>query len=319
MKWNIFLILIYFPLTGFSQELFPLTESANTLPKNVFAVRAYSDGNYEIKTLKVMGGLRLMYGIHSKLSVYLSASMSNHHSKFLPPDLVSHGHPSGGSPFYFTNRVARGVVYPMRWNGFHFMAKYRLLSFDQQNKHYRVAIISDLSNVRQAHDEAEPNLYHDNRGWGIGIINSFLYHRLAISSSIQGIFPWDYSEEQLDVRTQQLVKRIMKYGNAAKMSVSFGYLLQGNKENSFDEPNTNIYLEFLASAWQAAQFVYNGQTIPTLNPAFNEGYYVEIHPGIQRVIRSNLRLELSVGIPLVHKSFVHFYPIYSIAVQRYLY
>lgn len=76
----------------------------------------------------------------------------------------------------------------MRWNGFHFMAKYRLLSFDQQNKHYRVAIISDLSNVRQAHDEAEPNLYHDNRGWGIGIINSFYTTDLLLAVPFKEFF-----------------------------------------------------------------------------------------------------------------------------------
>ncbi|MBK9271209.1 MAG: hypothetical protein IPM48_06400 [Saprospiraceae bacterium] len=319
MRWLIISLVISFGKSAFSQELFPLAESANTLPKNVFALRLFTNGNYEIKTPKAMVGLRIMYGLGSKLSVYLSGTFSNHHSRYLPPDLVSHGHPSGGSPFYFTNRVAKGQTHPMNWNGIHVMAKYRLLSIDRRNKHYRIALISEWSNVRQAHDEAEPNLLHDNKGWSGGMIHSFLYHRLAVSSTLQLVLPGDYREVRKDPVQSVDVERTMKYGNSINWSISFGYLLNGNTKNDFDEPNINLYIEFMGAAWQSAQFIYNGQIIPNFNPAFHSGYYMEIHPGIQRVIRSNWRLELSLGLPLIHQSLVHSYPIYSFAVQRFFY
>lgn len=302
-----------------AQELFPLSEPANTLPAGVLGLRLYSDGNYEIRTLKWMAGARLMYGVTSRLSLYLSGTASNHHSKKLPPDLVSHTHPSGGSPYYFTRQVLRGQVYPMNWNGFHLMAKYRFLNLDGKNSHLRMALIAEGSLVKQAHDEAEPNLLHDNRGWGAGLIVSLLQNRFAASMTLAGILPSDYIEQSPDQITGSPVERRMSYGNGLRYSLSLGYLVQGNRTNDYDEPSTSLYLELIGSSWGDAKFVYDGRSIPTENPAFKAGYYLEIHPGIQRVIGSNLRMELSVGFPLFHRSWVHYYPMYSLGIQRFFY
>ncbi len=302
-----------------AQELFPLSEAANTLPAGVWGLRLYSDGNYEIRTLKLMTGARLMYGVNSRLSLYLSGTASNHHSQKLPPDLVSHVHPSGGSPYYFTRRVQRGQVYPMNWNGFHLMAKYRCLSLDGRNSHVRMAMIFEGSWVHQAHDEAEPNLLHDNKGWGAGMIVSLLKNRFASSFTLAGMMPSDYREHSADPVSGLSVERRMSYGNGMRYSLSLGYLIQGNRTSDYDEANTTLYLEFIGSRWGQAEFYYGGRAIPTENPAFGAGHYLEIHPGIQRVFGSNLRMELSVGFPLINRSWVHYYPIYSLGVQRFFY
>jgi hypothetical protein len=53
------------------------------------------------------------------------------------------------------------------------------------------------------------------------------------------------------------------------------------------------------------------------SPLLLEGNYIDINPGIQFIIRSNLRIDFAAGFPLVNRSYAHSYPMYTIGVQRY--
>jgi hypothetical protein len=55
------------------------------------------------------------------------------------------------------------------------------------------------------------------------------------------------------------------------------------------------------------------------NKALQGSYYLEANPGVQAIIRSDLRIDVSVGYPIFNRSFVHFYPVYNVGVQRYFY
>ncbi len=42
---------------------------------------------------------------------------------------------------------------------------------------------------------------------------------------------------------------------------------------------------------------------------------MEINPGIQFIIRSDMRIDLSMGFPLINQSYNHTYPLYYIGMQ----
>src|SRR6185437_14511566 len=115
-----------------AQELFPLNEPASNVPKGTLGVRVFGESYKEVSLYRNMFALRLMYGISSRLSVYATASVSNHHSPILPPDLATHTH-TGNQTIYFTTSIKRGVPYPYLYNGDDVYVKYRFLSSDGQN------------------------------------------------------------------------------------------------------------------------------------------------------------------------------------------
>ena len=114
----------------YCQELFILNEPASSVPKNVFGVRVFTENYKEFKANRSLNGLRLMYGVTPKLSVLVNASISNHHDRRLPKDLLNHSH-LGNQTTYFTQPIKRGRKYPTLFNGIHAFAKYRFLSKDE--------------------------------------------------------------------------------------------------------------------------------------------------------------------------------------------
>src|SRR6185312_15998492 len=73
-----------------AQELFQQTEPASNVPKNTLGIRAFGESYNEVGKLRNIFALRAMYGLTPKLTVMLTANMSNHHNKDLPPDFPVH-------------------------------------------------------------------------------------------------------------------------------------------------------------------------------------------------------------------------------------
>lgn len=300
-----------------AQELFPLNEPASTMPKQVLGVRLLNQSYVEPNnTFRTMAGLRLMYGATSKLTVMLNATVSNHHSKDLPPEFPDHNTPQIGVPL------------PLRFNGVNLYAKYRVWSRDGQNSHFRVALYGEYSYLDVAHDEAEPNLMDDTKGWGAGFITTYLKKHFAVSFTGGVIVPSDYHGYVPDIYAGlPAVPATVKYGNALSYNLSFGYLLFPQVYKNYDQTNVNLYVELLGRSYDRAKVYFDNLGQPGTPyevtgagmQALSKGHYVEVHPGIQAIIRSNLRLDLSVGFPVIRKSYAHFYPLYSIGIQRYFY
>src|SRR5579859_3734760 len=183
----------------FGQELFPLNEPASSVPKGVAGARAFTQNYKEGYTFRSLYALRAMYGLTSKLSVTMTGSMSNHHNRRLPPDLLNHTH-AGNQTNYYTQNIKRGVSYPYLFNGVYLFAKYRAISLDGKNQHLRVAGYGEWSNVGVAHDEAEPNLMDDTGGYGFGVITTWLKNRFATSVTYGFIRPNSYVENQPDFK-----------------------------------------------------------------------------------------------------------------------
>lgn len=288
----------------YAQELFPLTEPASSVPKHVIGVRAYSQNYKDGGLNRTIEVLRVMYGLTSKLSVMVSGSASNHHSRKLPPELVYH---------------TRGVRYPYLFNGIYLYAKYRVLSFDKKNQHFRIAGYAEWSNVKVTHREAEPSIMDDTGGYGLGVISTYLKNRFAASVTYGIIRPNPFFNTQQYYRDGPEIPTKIYYGNAIRYTLSLGYRFAPDHYTDYQQTNKNLYVEFIGKKYDAATIYQNGVNLNLLTPEFRAGNYVEMHPGAQWIFNSNLRVDLSVGFNIWNMSYVRSYPIWTLAVQRYFY
>jgi hypothetical protein len=315
-------VLFLFVLVPFwksqAQELFILNEPASSVPKGVIGIRAFTQNYKEYSTNRSLDALRIMYGLTPRLSIMATGSISNHHDHKLPRDLINHSH-NGNQTTYFTQPIKRGVHYPYLFNGLYLFSKYRFLSHDEQNKHLRLSAYAEWSNVHVAHDEAEPNLMDDTGGYGVGLISTYLKNRFAVSLTSGFIKPNSYSEIQPDKTGGPDLPTKIYYGKAIKYNLSFGYRLYPKKYQGYEQVNWNLYVEFMGKSYDAATVIQNGTNIQTKASALKKGSYVEIYPGIQRIVNSNTRIELCYGFDLLGYSYVHFTPVWTFAVQRYFY
>lgn len=302
-----------------SQELFPLNEPASNVPKGVLGVRATGETYKEIQQLRNQYSLRLMYGLLPRLTVMAAAGISNHHGKDFPPNLVSHIH-NGNQTIYSTGAFKRGVRYPYRSNGIYMYAKYRFVSMDGLHSHFRIAAYAEGAYLKQAHDEAEPNLTGDTKGAGAGFILTCLKHHFAISLTSGFIIPGSHTALSPDLNGGPMISTEIKYGRALGYNLSMGYLLFPQTYKSYDQLNVNVYLELLGKAYEAAKVEqYGNISIPINTPLLTAGNYMDIAPGVQCIFKSNLRVDLSVKFPMINKSYAHFYPVFMLGVQRYFY
>ncbi|MBK9523633.1 MAG: hypothetical protein IPQ03_14960 [Bacteroidetes bacterium] len=301
-----------------AQELFPHNEPASSIPKNVIGIRTFGDSYNENGTQRNLAALRLMYGLTPRVSMMATGTFSNHHSKYLPSSLITHTHTSTGNTNYQTGSFPRGLKYPYRFNGVYFYGKYRFLTEDGKNTHYRMAAYAEYSFISAAHDETEPNLLDDTKGCGFGLIATYLKKHFAVSITSGLILPGKYSEITPDFYGGEL-HTILQYGRALKYNLSFGYLIYPSEYSSYSETNINVYLEFMGKSYQTAKVIQNDIDIKPQTELLLGSHYVEFHPGIQAIINSNMRIDFSVGVPIINKSFTRFYPVYMIGIQRYFF
>jgi hypothetical protein len=313
---------IYFLLSSlglFAQELFPTSEPASNVPKGVLGARLTTATYKEVNLYRNLYSCRLMYGLLSKLTVMANFTETNHHGAEFPAGLAFHTH-NGNQSVYGTGNFQRGMDYPYYFTGVDLYAKYRFLTLDGEHSHLRMAVYGEWSNVNVAHDEAEPTLLDDTKGYGGGLIATVLKNHLAISLTTGFIRPGKYDGFSPDIYGGPDVPTTLTYGNAWTYDLSFGYLLLPVHYVNYNKPNLNIYLEFKGKSYGQAQIVqYGVKPVPIQTPLLEAGNFVDVFPGIQTILRSNLRIDFSVGLPLLGQSYAHFYPIYMFGIQRYFY
>lgn len=167
--------------------------------------------------------------------------------------------------------------------GFGFYAKYRFLSIDSLQRHFRMAAYTRYSSIRnptyttniiaasgdiiqQALDEI--NLEGDNSGIQGGAVLTQLLHKLALSGSVNYTKAFDNRGGYSLMPGQS--KDAMAY------TFSAGYLQYPRVYKSYSQPNFNIYLEFL------------GKT--NLNNGRN---FMEAAPALQVILNSRTRIDVS--------------------------
>ena len=226
----------------FSQELYVNTEPASNMATHSIGIRLENQGyfNPEYKTrtsLEVMGGASKRLMVHGTLYVsdyYHSAQ-----------------HFEGGSAY----------------------AKYRFLSVDSVQSHFRGAVFVKASAINNPLPNQEIGLEGDNSGFQTGVVFTKLIHKLALSASGSYLHGFDnlggYDIPSTNAR------------NAAGYTLSAGYLLLPKKYENYNQVNVNVYAELL------------GKT----NPGYGQSY-LDVAPAVQLIFNSVFRVDFSYRAPL---------------------
>jgi hypothetical protein len=296
------------------QELFPTTEPASTMPKNIWGIRQVNEWYNDINNrARYYNGFRLMYGATKNLTLMATAALSNHHFKSLPYNLT-----------YYINNHHRRVypIYPNLLEGVHIYGKYRLVSFDQEQKHFRIAVYGEAGKSFVAHTEAESNLMTDNTGYGGGLIFTQLYKRFAIS------FTWGFIKVLPYEQDEDILKMKFVSGNSRMYNLSLGYRLYPRRYDNYKDLNVNLYAEIINKHYEAALIYYDGLPYDyqylkqgdmyTYN-GFIENRYSDLKTSIQFILDSSTRIDLGVAVPIYSRSYLHDYPLVFFNFQKYFF
>jgi len=191
------LVIALISTNSLSQHLFIVNEHASQIEKSAFTVRALGQNYREQNATRALYALRLGYGFTSRWSILVSGSLSNHHDRRLPPDLIGHTH-VGNQTHYYTQPIRRGVDYPHLFNGVYVMSRYMIVEDAVGGKPFKLGLYGEWSAVETAHDDAEPDLMNDTGGYGFGLVSTFQKSRFAAGVTSGYIVPNSYFEMQPD-------------------------------------------------------------------------------------------------------------------------
>lgn len=239
MKIKLLIAMLLGSLTGMAQELFVYTEPASNMAAKSIGLRLNNYIMPESYTNKINYHLipEIMVGISKKVMVHGDVFISDR-NKALSAE--------GGSVY----------------------VKYRFLSNDEVQKHFRMAAYGRYSfNKSDIHQE-EINLYGHNTGVEAGIIATQLLHKVAISSGISFLKAMDNGGNNKFV-----------YGTpdskAINYTLSIGKLMLPKAYTDYKQTNLNLMLEFLNQ--------------------FNLGsgkYYMDVAPSAQLIFNSVARVDV---------------------------
>jgi len=222
-----------------SQELFSQTEPASNRAVGSIGFRLDNSIMDEANTTKINYHLipEIMLGISKKLMV------------------------SGG--IFFSNRSE-----VFRAEGGSIYAKYRFLSNDAVQKHFRMAGFGRISyNNSDIHQE-EISMYGHNTGVEFGIVATQLLRKVAISSSVAFLNATDNGGNNKFVYGQ-------KRSQAINYTFSAGKLMLPKAYKDYRQTNLNLMLEFLSQ----------------VNTGSGK-YYMDIAPTAQLIFNSQSRLDI---------------------------
>ncbi|NHA07533.1 hypothetical protein G7092_27290 [Mucilaginibacter sp. HC2] len=227
---------------AFSQELYVNTEPASNMATGSLGLRLENQGFFK-PDYKNRTSFEVMYGVSRHLMVHGSLYTSNYYS--------NNQHFEGGSVY----------------------AKYRFLSIDTVQKHFRGAFFAKASSINNPIVNQEITLEGDNSGLQSGVVFTQLLHKLALSGSASYLRAFDnrggYDLTPLQAR------------NSVAYTLSAGYLLFPKNYKDYQQTNVNLYAELL------------GKT----NPGHGQSY-LDIAPAVQFIFNSVCRLDLSYRTPL---------------------
>ena len=221
-----------------AQELFVFTEPASNMPGRSLGIRDMNAFMFEKDgKLNYHNMPELMWGINKKWMVHLQGFISNRQEGGLKTE--------GGS----------------------FYAKYRFLSKDDIQSHFRMAAYGRYSfNNADIHQQEIETMGH-NTGFETGIIATQLLHKVAISSSLS-------YERALD-NTSENKFPVTESNSAVNYSLSIGKLMLPKTYTSYKQTNMNLMLELLGQRLNG-----NGKS------------YLDIAPSVQFIINSQARVDI---------------------------
>jgi hypothetical protein len=241
---TIFLILVITGLIcpAFSQELYINTEPASNMATHSVGIRLENQGYFNPE-YKTRTSLEVMYGASRSLMVHGTLHVSD----------------------YYHNS--------QHWEGASAYAKYRFLSIDSVQSHFRGAVFVKASAINNPLVNQEIGLEGDNSGFQTGLVFTKLIHKLALSAT------GSYLHAFNNLGGNNLP--ILNAHNAVGYTLSAGYLLFPRKYENYNQVNLNIYGELLGKA----------------NPGHAQSY-LDVAPGVQLIFNSFLRVDFSYRTPV---------------------
>ena len=224
---------------GKAQELYSMTDPASNIAAGSIAFRVDNWIMDELKSSRINYHLipEISLGISKKLMVRGSVFFSNRNEQF---------------------RGEGGSIY----------AKYRFLSNDDVQKHFRMAVFGTVSyNNSDIHQE-EINLNGHNTGFEIGIVGTQLLRRLALSSAISFVDASDNGNNNKFVYGSE-------NSRAINISFSAGRLMFPREYKDYHQTNINLMIE----------------TLCQVNTGSGK-YYVDVAPTVQFIFNSQSRIDI---------------------------
>jgi hypothetical protein len=240
-------LLLAFCLTAmacpaFSQELYVNTEPASNMATHSLGIRVENQGFFN-PGYKTRSTLEVMYGE--------SRSVMLHGSLYVSDYYHNQQHFEGGSAY----------------------AKFRFLSIDSVQRHFRGAFFTKISAINNPIPNQEISPEGDNSGLQSGVVFTQLLHKLAISGSASYLHAFNnLGGNNLPAANAR---------DAIGYTLSAGYLTLPKQYKSYDQTNMNLYVELL------------GKT----NPGYGQSY-LDAAPAVQLIFNSLIRVDFSYRIPL---------------------
>jgi hypothetical protein len=238
MKKLFFLFFVLASTQGKAQELFVFTEPASNMPAKSFGIRDMNAFMFEQdRKLNYHNMPELMWGITKKWMVHVQGFISNRQE--------------GG----------------FKVEGGSFYAKYRFLSKDDIQSHFRMAAYGRYSFNRADIHQQEIETMGHNTGYELGIIGTQLLHKVAISSSI--------SYEKAKDNKPGYKFPVTESNDAVNYTLSVGKLMLPKVYKDYRQTNLNLMLELLGQ-----RLNNNGKS------------YLDIAPSVQFIINSQARVDI---------------------------
>jgi len=241
------MIILMIALTGAftsacAQELYVNTEPASNMATHSVGIRVENQGYFN-PVYKTRSTLEIMYGASKSLMVHGSLYTSDYYH--------TQQHFEGGSLY----------------------AKYRFLSIDSVQKHFRGAAFVKLAAINNPLVNQEIALEGDNSGLQTGVVFTKLMHKLALSGSASYLHAFDNTGG--NYLPPQNARDAIGY------TLSAGYLLLPKSYQDYKQVNVNIYAELLGKA----------------NPGYGQSY-LDVAPAVQLIFNSVFRVDFSYRTPL---------------------
>lgn len=226
----------------FAQELYVATEPASNMPTGGIALRMSQEGGFR-NGFQSRLVPEVMVGLDKNLMMHASAYVSD----------------------FFQDKY--------KMEGWSTYAKYRFLSIDSTQRHFRGAVFAKYSSSNNPILYQEINLEGNNSGWQAGVVFTQLLHKLALSGSLSYL-------KALDNRDGNMLHEHIPTESIG-YTFSSGLLVYPKVYRDYKQTNINLYLEFLGKS----------------NPGRNE-HVMDAAPAVQFIINSNLRIDVSQRLQL---------------------
>ena len=239
MKLQFLIISFLLSLSGGAQELYSVTEPASNMAARSIGFRIDNSIMDEINSSKINYHLipELMVGVSKKLMIHANAFFSNRNENF---------------------RAEGGSLY----------AKYRFLSNDAMQRHFRIAAFGRISyNNSDIHQE-EINMYGHNTGFEAGLVATQLLRKVALSTGVSIVKARDNGNNNKFIYGS-------KDSKAVNYTFSIGKLMLPKEYKNYRQTNINLMVEFVNQV-----NVGSGK------------YYMDVAPSVQMIFNSQSRVDI---------------------------